>query len=62
MSKDWPDNTVGWFDELGTIWCKDHEPEKYEGELEPILDSDGWVTGPCSYDGCPKWIGESNDG
>jgi len=59
MSNDWPDNTVGWFDDKNTVWCRMHEPDSSAvvGELTTVLESDGWNVGPCSVDGCGKWVG-----
>jgi hypothetical protein len=54
----WPDNTVGWFDDNSTVWCKQHEPKQSEvkGELTPLLSTDDWDIGPCSVDGCENWV------
>ena len=62
MSRDWPDEAVGWFDEAGKAWCKHHEPAKgeYTGELTPALKTDTWLIelGVCAAKNCGDMIAD----
>ncbi len=59
VMSDWPDDTVGWFDDKNTVWCHMHEPESAAvvGEVTPVLKSDSWDVGPCSVEDCHKFVG-----
>lgn len=62
MSAPWPEETVGWFDEAGKAWCKDHEPTpgEFEGELTPALETDSWLMdlGVCAVPDCGHLIAD----
>jgi hypothetical protein len=56
---DWPKDTIGWFDESARHWCWKHEPKEYDGELEPLLASDGWAFGAGACVECDAIIGDT---
>lgn len=64
---DWPDDTVGFYDDTGTAWCGSHEPKAgdYNGELCPALTRDEeeyptWLIslGVCAHEKCGSVIAD----